>query len=343
MYLTRIVFRLTKQNSKKTQGKKKKFKIAVIKPYFYLDLYTKSSNNFKDIIYSSYYRFGPVGLFYDLNSDFFITKSKISKELKERIKKRIKSKEHKKLIEVQKKNSINEKKIGFNKYDVVLCYEGAVSNEIIKKNSKCRWGIILEDHSHHSYKKFLIMKPKNFEFFLNLTQGFTPYSFFRKNHCIDFSYTFGSSNLLKKLNIKKTYKIDVLAEIQQPSKIIQELNLKKYEIEKLNGNLQTKDYIKKLSSSKIFFCPIFTTPRWGNSIIEAAICKNLVIGNKFGYWNSILIDNDLHCSSISEGRKIIEDILSDKQKYNFYLKKQTKILDNINFNRPISQLYKKLN
>ena len=69
MYLTRIVFRLTKQNFKKTQGNKKKLKIALIKPYFYLDLYTKSSNNFKDIIYSSYYRFGPVGLFYDLNSD----------------------------------------------------------------------------------------------------------------------------------------------------------------------------------------------------------------------------------------------------------------------------------
>ena len=54
-------------------------------------------------------------------------------------------------------------------------------------------------------------------------------------------------------------------------------------VQKLDGNLKIKNYIKKLSKSKIFYCPIFTTPRWGNSIIEASMCQNLIIGNKRGY------------------------------------------------------------
>ena len=319
----------------------KKFflKIAVLKPYFYLDLYTRSSKNFRKVIYSSYFRFGPAGLFSDLKSDFYITKAQIDNELQQRVNKRIKNKDHKKLLNIQKRNSIDANKINYNKYDLILSYEGAVNKEIIKKYPKIKWGIILEDHSNKNFKKFCFFKPKPFDFFINLTQGFTPYSFFRRNHCIDFSYTFGSSNFLKNLNVKKTFKIDVIMEIQQPAELLGSLKLNNLKIEKLNGSLNIKQYIKKLSSSKIFFCPIFTTPRWGNSIIEAALCKNLIIGNKWGYWNSLLIDKDLHCSSIDEGKKIITKVLTDKKIYNYYILKQNKILDEINYKLPLKQIY----
>ena len=321
---------------KKLAIKKKKIKILLLKPYFYLDLYTKNSEDFKKVIFSSYYRFGPVGLFSDLKSDFYITSGASHKIFENRINDRLRSKKNKKLMYLQKKNSINVSKIDFRKYDIVLAYEGAVSRETIVKNPSIKWGIILEDHSNLNFKKFLFFKPVPYDFFVNLTQGYTPYSFLRRKHSIDFSYTFGSPDFLKKMNIKKTYNIDVIVEVQQPEEVL--LNLKKMNIkvQKLDGNLKIKKYIKKLSKSKIFYCPLFTTPRWGNSIIEASMCQNLIIGNKRGYWNSQLIHEDLHCSSIEDGGKIINKIFSNKKMYNYYLSRQNKILDEINYKLPLT-------
>jgi hypothetical protein len=304
-----------------------------------MDLYTKSAKNFSKIIYSSRYRFGPVGLFSDLEADFYITNPTISDEQKKKIFNRNKTKENKKFVNVQKNNSIKINIINYNKYDLILSYEDAVTEKIVKKYPKINWGLILEDHSNKNFKKYCLYKPGVFDFFLNLTQGYTPYSIFKKKHCIDFSYTFGSSNFLNKLKIKKTFEIDIVVEIQQPAEVFNVLKLKNWTVEKLDGSLNIKDYIKKIASSKIFFCPIFTTPRWGNSLIEAALCKNLIIGNKWGYWNSLLIDKDLHCSSIGDGTKIISKILSEKKLYNYYLAKQNNILDNINYKLPLNQIY----
>jgi hypothetical protein len=319
--------------------KKKKLKIAVLKPFFYLDLYTTSSKNFRKIIYSSQFRFGPVGLFLDLKSDFYLTKPEIDEVLQKRINERIKGLDNKKSLKIQSKNSIDENSINYKKYDLILIYEGAVSEKIIKNYPLVKWGILLEDHSNKKYKKFCFFKPKLFNFFLNLTQGYTPYSIFKQKHCIDFSYTFGSINFLKNLNIKKTKKIDVVVEIQQPNEVFMQLKKENIVVVKASGNLKIRKYIQTLSSSKIFFCPVFTNPRWGNSIIEAALCQNLIIGNKYAYWNSLLIHKDLHCSSIEHGKKIIKKILSDQNIYKHYLLIQNNLLNEINFSLPMRQIY----
>jgi len=326
-------------NDKNFSFKKKKIKIAVIKPYFYLDLYTSSSKNLKKIIYSSKYRFGPVGLFLDLKSDFYISNPEINLEMQKRINERVKNDHHRKLIKIQKNKSVDENNINYKKYNLILTYEGAVSEGIIKKYPFIKWGVLLEDHSNKKYKTFCLFKPKLFDFFLNLTQGYTPYSFIKRDHCIDFSYTFGSINFLKNLKIKKKKKVDVVVEIQQPNEVFAQLKKENIVTVKASGDLKIRKYIQTLSSSKIFFCPIFTTPRWGNSIIEAALCQNLIIGNKYGYWNSLLIHKDLHCSSIEDGKKIIKKILSDQNIYKHYLLIQNNLLNEINYILPMRQIY----
>ena len=56
------------------------------------------------------------------------------------------------------------------------------------------------------------------------------------------------------------------------------------------------------------------------------MCQNLIMGNKRGYWNSQLIHEDLHCSSIEDGGKIINKILFPIKKcINYYLSRQNKI------------------
>jgi hypothetical protein len=141
-------------NEKKIFFKKKKLKIAVIKPFFYLDLYISSSKNLRKIIYSSTYRFGPVGLFLDLKSDFYISNPEINYEMQKRINQRVKNADHRKLIQMQKNKSVDENKINYNKYNVILTYEGAVSEKIIKKYPSIKWGVLLEDHSNKKYNAF---------------------------------------------------------------------------------------------------------------------------------------------------------------------------------------------
>lgn len=334
--ITEFIFRVSHKDEKNNFLKEKK--ILLIKPYYYLDLYTENSDQKIDIIMSSFYRLGPVGLFSDLNSDFLITNSEINDLNKIRINKRLITSENKALFELQKSKSINLDKINFSDYDIVLSYEGAVSSKFINKYKNIKWGLILEDHSQKNYKKNCLKKPKDFDFFLNLTQGFTLYSLIRGKHCIDFSYTFGSSNFMKNMKLEKKNDVDILIEIQQPNEVKKFLNFKNMKVEKLEGNLKIKDYLNKLSTSKIFFCPLFTTPRWGNSIIEAALCKCLIIGNKYSYWNSLLIHKDLHCTTVKDGKKIIKKIFENQKLFKYYLDEQNKKLDLINYNLPLNQI-----
>jgi len=321
----------------------KNLKVAVIKPNFYFDLYNVNNNSssIQKIIYSSPYRLGPAGLFYDLKSDFFLSNTKPTGSLIKKIKNRLhKSKGSRIIYKLQKKNSRNINNINFNIYDLIICYEGAVTDDIVNKYRKPIWALTLEDHSHRNYKKFLFFRPKPYDLFINLTQGFTLYSLFKIIHSIDFSYTFGSANLLKKLGIKNKKNIDIAIEIQQPSFVEKELsNHKYYKIYKLNGSLNLKNYLKILSKSRYFFCPIFTTPRWGNSIIEAALSQCLVIGNRLSYWNSLLIHDDLHCENLEDGLKILDMIKKNKSKYYFYLNQQNKKLNKINYLFPMNQIF----
>ncbi len=337
---TRISELVFKISNKYEKNEFKLNKILLIKPYFYLDLYTKNSNEINNVLLSSYYRLGPVGLFTDLNSDFFITQSEINNEQKNKINKRLITKENIILHNEQKKNSINVNNINFKNYDIVLAYEGAVSKDIIIKYKNTKWGLILEDHSQKNFKKYCFKKPDYYDFFLNLTQGYSLYSLFSRKHCIDFSYTFGSSKFMEILKLEKKFDLDVLIEIQQPSTLKKSFDMENMKIEKLDGGLKVNDYLKKLSNSKIFFCPLFTTPRWGNSIIEAALCKCLIVGNKYSYWNSLLIHRDLHCTTVNKGKKILNKILNDRKLYNYYLEEQNKKLDMINYNLPLNQLQK---
>jgi hypothetical protein len=113
---------------------------------------------------------------------------------------------------------------------------------------------------------------------------------------------------------------------------------------KLEGNLDAKKYIKLLSSSKIFLSPIYgkTSPRWGNSITEAALCQCLIVGNPYAYWNSLLIHDDLVCKNFSESISILNKLLNNRSLFDYYLDLQNKKLNFINYYQPIIQIINKI-
>ena len=307
---------------------KKKLSILFIKPCDYLNLYTYQGNNFNKIIFSSLYRMGPVGLFTEFKSEFI--KSKIFYKKKNRKKNKIFD---------QFKSGYNLNIIDFNKYDLVIAFEDIVDVSIINNYTKTLWAIIYEDHSNKMYKKNILMSPKKYDLILNQTLGFTPYSFFRRKHWIDFSYTFGNSNFMKKTNLTHKSFLDIIVDVNQKKYIKEEIKkIFRYKTLILDEKLSFKNYLKTLSKGRFFIAIDCDLPRWGNSLLEAALCQNLVIANKNHFWNSQIVLDELNVKDIKQAIQIIDNINSNKKLYKKLLIKQNKQLNYFNFTRPIYQL-----
>ena len=93
-----------------------------------------------------------------------------------------------------------------------------------------------------------------------------------------------------------------------------------------------------MSKGKYFFAISSSTPRWGNSLIEAAICQNLLIGNRNNFWNSQLIINELHCTDLEKALFLAYTLNRDKKLYKRYLNKQNFLLNYLNYERPLQQI-----
>jgi len=330
--------------------KKLKIKILFLKPYHYTDLYQSSlqlKNKDKKIILSTRYRLGPIGLFLNFFTDVILVNNnehlKIGKNIY--FNKYKKKSDNYKYIYKQYLRSKVLKNINLSSYEMIISLKDDISKDYIKKNSNIVWAKMFEDHSDASYKKNAYLESELYDLTLNLTQGYTPYSLFRSSNNIDFPYSFGNSSFLKQMNFSTKKKIDIVCEIFQPEEINTFLNSNGFKnFVRLDGSLEVKKYIKLLSSSKIFFSPIYgvTNPRWGNSITEAALCQCLIVGNPYSYWNSLLIHDDLVCKSFSESLSILNTLLNDGPLFNYYLDLQNKKLNFINYYQPIIQIINKI-
>ena len=105
---------------------------------------------------------------------------------------------------------------------------------------------------------------------------------------------------------------------------------------KSDGNLKIFDHLKRLSESKYFYCPIYKIPRWGNSIIEAAVFNCLIIGNPDCFWNSLIIQKECIAKNHRDGLKIINTFEKNYELYKRVLNRQKYILNLINFHRPLN-------
>ena len=327
----------TNTKFKKIKKLNRKFKIALVKPFSYLDLYQKSYKSNINTLINSNYRIGPAGLFTNHNVDFFISNNYDDKPIQ--LKKFSKlNKSRKKELFFQKKNSCSIKNINFNKYDISISFEDTVSKKLTQKYRKTLWAKIYEDHRHPEYLRNIFSAKKNYDIILNQTLGFTPYSYLRGKHWIDFSYTFGNSSFLKKINLKKKYEVDVVTEVHQTLKVKKKLKKTKLSYVCLDESLNHKSYLNLLSKSMFFLAVDCNKPRWGNSLIEAALCGNLIVGNKNHFWNSQLILKETSMKNIDDSIDLILELKKNKRLYNSLLNKQNKLLDYLNYQRPLKQI-----
>jgi hypothetical protein len=330
--------------------KKLKIKTLLLKPFHYTDLYKDSvylKNKKKKIILSTRYRLGPVGLFFNFLTDVVITNNNEHFNIRKNIylNKFKKKSDNYKYVYNQYLRSKTLIDVDFSSYEMVISLKDDISLDYIKKYSDILWAKMFEDHSDPSYKKNAYLESEIYDLTLNLTQGYTPYSLFRSSNNIDFPYSFGNSFFLKQMKLSTKKKIDIVCEIFQPKEINSILISNGFKnFARLDGNLDAKKYIKLLSSSKIFLSPIYgaTSPRWGNSIIEAALCRCLIVGNPYSYWNSLLIHDDLVCKSFDQSISILNKVLNDRSLFDYYLDLQNKKLNFINYYQPIIQIINKI-
>lgn len=334
MFCWNLFSKLNFLYNNKLQFKKKslrRIKVLMVKPCNYSDLYSANLKNSLETIKSSKYRMGPIGILIEFNTKVVI--SNYLREEKISLKTLKKDKRYN-YFKNQYKQGINFSKFDFSKFDWVFSIKDSIPNNVIKKNPKILWTLLYEDHREKNYLKDNIFGNQKYDLTFDTTQGFTFYDIFKNNKSISFPYTFTHNKISKKLHLKDKKKKQISLEINQP-KQLSFRGIGNFQIIKLDGELKIYEYFKILSKTKYFYCPEFTLPRWGNSIIEAAAFNCLIIGNPNCFWNGLIIQNECIARSHLEGLKILKKFENDKILYKKVLTKQKKIFNKINFYRPL--------
>jgi len=314
----------------------KKIKILLIKPFYYTDLYSPTVQNEIEMVRSTRYRMGPIGLIMNFDTSLIISKYKNEKKINLN---EIDLGDNANYCKSQYEKAADLDNFKFNQYDWVISIKDSVPRYIIKKYPNILWTKLFEDHRENSYLKDNYLGSDKYDLTLDTTQGFSPYSYFKHIRSISFPYSFGNSELQKKLNFQNIKNQQLVAEIYQPKNLSFD-SLKNLKIFKADGGLKTFDYLELLSKTKYFYCPFYEIPRWGNSIIEAAIFDCLIIGNPNCFWNSLLIQKECIAKNHNEGLKILEKFQNDNVLYADVLKKQRNILNLINFEYPLFKIFK---
>ena len=312
----------------------KKIKVLIIKPFYYTDLYFPSTNSEIEMIASSRYRMGPIGLILNFDTKIVISKYENDKRLNFDS---INLKNRESYLRAQYEEAIDFTTFNFDKYDWVISIKDSVPSSTIKHYPSILWSKLYEDHREICYLSDNYLGSSKYDLTLDTTQGFTPYNFFKNDKSISFPYSFSNTDTLSQMKFEKRKEEQLVTEIYQPNNLSFE-TIEEIKVVNTKGNLQTLDYLRLLSNSKYFYCPIYELPRWGNSIIEAATFNCLVIGNPNSFWNSLIIQKECVAKNHNEGLEVINKFQRDKDFYLEVLQKQTQTLNQINFNLPLNNI-----
>lgn len=338
-FFTTLNYSIYKNKKNKFQfnfnvSKLKKIKVLIIKPFYYTDLYSPVANSEIEMIASSQYRMGPLGLILNFDTEIVISQYKNDKKLNFD---NINFKNRESYLRSQYEEAIDFHTFNFNKYDWVISIKDSVPSSTIRQHPDILWSKLYEDHREIFYLSDNYLGSPKYDLTLDTTQGFTPYDFLKNNKSISFPYSFGNTDTLSQMKFEKRKEEQLVTEVYQPTTLSFE-TIEEIKVFNTKGNLKTLDYLRLLSNSKYFYCPIYELPRWGNSIIEAATFNCLVVGNPNSFWNSLIIQKECVAKNHNEGLKIIKKFQKHKDLYHDVLQRQTQTLNQINYNLPLNNI-----
>jgi len=317
-------------------------KVAFVKQSVYTDLYANpNAGSPLEIIASSNFRSGPVGLMQTLRADYYIVNVEPDTECRiwEEKRKDFKARPfwiH--IIEEQKQVAVQAADIDWSQYDLVLALENAIPARITQQHPTVLWATMVEHHRMSIYKSYLRTPPEGYDCFFNQRFGPTLRSLHRSAHVIEWPYSFSNEKCVADLFPGTVKENSIVVEAHQPREALQTL-LKAPEIRvHFSGGRNIIEHLELLAKAKILFSPIYERPLWGNATVEAAAADCIVVGNRHALWNPCMIDPRMHCSSVEKGWEIISWLLSDDSYYQEMLASQRTRLNWYAFSRPLLQL-----
>ena len=313
------------------------YKLALVKEACYQDLWVcDKSKGLKNLLHSTLFRTGPIGLLDIFEGDFFIletNKSKLAKKLRKRQVHHLSEKDYEKIentkSELFKQSPIeiakNPDSIDWNKYDIVISINFAVPIKIRKKYKNLVWICLTGEGKY----------PVGLNSWDYLISHNCPTSPCLNSTIIDMPYTLISSNfLIKNFNKgeKKNglyFEINIFNNIWLKSKkktLPTIFNQLKLPLRFHDGDI--KSHIDKLISSKYFVKYKGRSLR-GNSLIEAISSECICFLGYSDCYGKLNLPRFCYYSDLNE---LIEKInileKNDNQRLNL-ISEQKLVLDGI--------------
>lgn len=319
-------------------------RIAFVKSTLCRELYRCSPgpHNVEDLVRSSTWRSGPLGLFVDLGADFYIVHPFDAPECGVYETRDAGNEEARRLraecAERQAAFACAASEVDWSRYDLVIVYDNAIPSAIALRHPSTIWATMHEDHRLASYAANRAQLPAGYSLFLNLRLGPSPHDWRRKPWEVDFSYGFKSSRTFGGASWSSATTSTVCVEDHHSDDDCRSaahalgVSVEKAEADNL------WEYLSALNASSVFWVPAPDRPLGGLAALDAAALGKVVVANRSRIWNSQAILPELHCNGWADGQKIVARLLSDKTYYADCLARQTRLLDWYNFGRPLRTL-----
>lgn len=344
-------------NGKNLSVPKQKYKIALVKQVVYQDLYcAPSSASKKEIVFSTFKRTGPAGLFSYCNADFYIVDVEPDPECsvwKEKAFRQLGIPAYESLKDSipgwgvvaghtvpQGTFSVSCDSISWDDYDIVISFDIAVPTRIVRAHPRILWCYYIGEPCQPSFSRSLQKTLAEYDCFL--TQDFhkEPRA---GNHLIEFPYHaqyYGCFHDLLDLDISVTNQKGVFcygAVTAQEEVALQSVA----DFVRYNDRVSSKTLITTLLQSKY---ALFCGKNYcrGNALAEAVAAGCLVIGNPAYFSNRDLFSSRTTGKSFKE---LLENIAYFEQHPDVFqteLKKQRELCDYYCFVRPVQELFKRL-
>lgn len=340
-------------------------KIALVKQEVYDDLYVCGVQEAPEsVLYSTFGRVGPIGLFTKLNTDFYIVKEEYDAECQ--VYKNI-NPGMAEAVQVLKKKPINFVKgmefhipgtdnthadfsvhcedIDWGQYDIVISLNISVPKRIIRKFDNVLWVYMIGEIRSGSFReKYNYGVFHGYDYSLNqLARGREA----PKMGMIDFPYTFMASDCMASIISKKVGRkaendgifVEINSCEERPVKNVpkafQEMGDFKFRLHQQD----IADNLQELYDSKYFI-------KWGgrkirgNSVVEAISSGTLVIANGDEICYNQAIQGEWDVKSLDEIKTLLKRIDNDPVEYERLLNKQKKLVDYYFYAAPMESLRK---
>lgn len=319
------------------------FRIAFVKQSTYLDLFQDpSAATPRDVMLSSRHRSGPIGLFVDIPTDFFIVHTEDDSECtiwQSKRQRELYSRElwdRLRAPQIQAATAAGD--VDWSRYDLVIALENAVPARITAQYPRTFWATMVEHHRMDAFYQYSRRAPHGYDIFLNQRFGPTPASMGRRVHVVEWPYAFSRGDSLERLMpAQKRFSRIVLEANQDPALAARVESDVAVEV-LTSGKHSLREHLERLLSSTIFYAPASRRPLWGNAAIEAVAAGCVVVGNRADLWNPSVIPRDFHCGSHKSGLRIIEALTQDTEFLKKARERQRKHVDWMCFWRPLLQL-----